>query len=362
MPDAAQPILTVRGLNKAYGPTPVLNDVALDVPRGSIVALLGASGSGKTTLLQTIAGLVEPDSGSLVLDGQDITLVPAFKRPINMMFQSYALFPHLSVAANIEYGLRARGSPRPERESLVGWALELVRLQGLGSRKPDQLSGGQRQRVALARCLVMKPAILLLDEPMAALDRGLRAAVQRELIGIQRKVSATFIVVTHDQDEAMAMADYIAVMDTGRIVQFGPPREVYERPSTRFVASFLGTINLFDGTASAVEPTRFTLQTNDGITLTATGRAPASAGACLGIRPEKLVVARAATGLANDFVGTIEELSYCGNVTHAVVRLAADRRLTTIILNHGVVSAEIFAVGDTVHVGFAPESLVALPE
>ena len=362
MPHGDQAILQVRGLNKAYGSTPVLNDVSLDVPRGSIVALLGASGSGKTTLLQTIAGLVEMDSGSLLLDGQDITTVPAFKRPVNMMFQSYALFPHLSVAANIAYGLRARGTPRLDRERLIDWALELVRLQGLGARKPDQLSGGQRQRVALARCLVMKPTILLLDEPMAALDRGLRAAVQRELKSIQRKVSATFIVVTHDQDEAMAMADYIAVMDKGRIVQFGPPREVYETPQTRFVASFLGVINLFDGAATGSGSSGLTLTTSDGIRLTAAGSAGNAATACVGVRPEKLVVTRAATGLANDLAGTIEELSYGGNVTHAVVRVAADRRLATIILNKAQLSTDLLAVGDAVHVGCAPESLVVLHE
>jgi putrescine transport system ATP-binding protein len=221
------PILQIKGLSKSFGATRVLTDINLDIPRGSIVSLLGRSGSGKTTLLQLIAGLHDPDAGTLIIGGTDMTGVPPFERPVNMMFQSYALFPHLTVADNIVYGLKARGTPRAERDRLLNWALELVRLQDLGPRRPDQLSGGQRQRVALARCLVMKPAVLLLDEPMAALDRSLRADVQRELTGIQRKVGTTFVLVTHDQDEAMAMSDYIAVMDQGTIVQFGTPREVY---------------------------------------------------------------------------------------------------------------------------------------
>jgi len=252
--DPAAPILRIRGLAKSYGATRVLGGVDLDVPRGAIVALLGRSGSGKTTLLQLIAGLQEPDGGSLHIDGTDMQGVAAFDRPVNMMFQSYALFPHMSVADNIAYGLKARGMPRAGRQQLVDWALDLVRLEGLARRRPDQLSGGQRQRVALARCLVMKPAVLLLDEPLAALDRGLRADVQRELVGIQRRVGTTFIIVTHDQEEAMALSDFIAVMEQGNIVQFGAPREVYERPCSAFVAGFLGSINLFDGALTPAGP------------------------------------------------------------------------------------------------------------
>jgi putrescine transport system ATP-binding protein len=361
MATGAAPILAIRGLSKSFGATAVLHEVSLDVPRGAIVALLGASGSGKTTLLQAIAGLVEPDAGSIVLDGREIGAAPAFERSVNMMFQSYALFPHLSVADNIAYGLRARRAPRAEREQLVAWALDLVRLEGLGARRPEQLSGGQRQRVALARCLVMKPTVLLLDEPMAALDRGLRAAVQRELVGIQRRVGTTFILVTHDQDEAMAMADYVAVMDKGRIVQFGPPREVYEAPTTRFVASFLGTINLFEGQAVPGSPSGRGLATADGLQVTAAAPLPAAAAACLGVRPEKMSLAREPTGLGNDFPGTVEEVSYCGNLTYAVVRLNPARQLAVVVLNgtHGTRAG--LAVGERVHVGFPPEALVALP-
>jgi len=324
-----RPILQIRNLSKSFGATRVLSGISLDIPRGSIVSLLGRSGSGKTTLLQLIAGLHDPDAGTLSIAGADMANVPAFERPVNMMFQSYALFPHLSVADNIVYGLKASRTPRAERERLLKWVLELVRLEGLGARRPDQLSGGQRQRVALARCLVLKPTVLLLDEPMAALDRGLRADVQKELTGIQRKVGTTFVLVTHDQDEAMAMSDYIAVMDQGDIVQFGTPREVYEFPRTRFVASFLGTINLFE--CGRVE--RF---------------------------PEKISIARGPSASANNFAGVIERLSYCGNLSHATVRLAGGRAVEATVVNSDHTGADALAPGAAVYVAFPPEAAVAL--
>ena len=354
----SESLLSIQGLSKSFAGTKVLTDIDLEVPRGTVVARLGASGSGKTTLLQLIAGLVEPDSGSLVIDGRDMRDVPAHARPVNMVFQSYALFPHLSVAGNIAYGLSARGTPRAERTRLVDWALELCRLEGLGKRKPDQLSGGQRQRVALARCLVLNPAILLLDEPMAALDRSLRADVQRELLGIQRKLGATFILVTHDQDEAMALSDYVAVMDRGRIVQFGPPAIVYEYPRTRFVASFLGTMNVFEGTVGP--DARLGLEDGMSVRLSSAGRPALAAGSALGVRPEKLVVSRDATGLDNDFTGTIEQLTYAGNHSQARIRVGAKRLLEATIVNreHGGRAALI--LGETVHVGFRTEALVEL--
>jgi len=355
------PILEIKALSKSFGGTRVLNAINLDVPRGSIVALLGRSGSGKTTLLQLIAGLYEPDSGTLLIDGTDMAGVPPFARPVNMMFQSYALFPHLSVADNIAYGLKARGAPRVERDRLLAWALELVRLEGLGARRPDQLSGGQRQRVALARCLVMKPAVLLLDEPMAALDRSLRADVQKELTGIQRKVGTTFVLVTHDQDEAMAISDYIAVMDQGDIVQFGTPQEVYEYPRTQFVASFLGTINLFAGSLVA-RPGRSQLVTDDGLEINSN---QATAGAdgtrrTVGVRPEKVSISRASTPSPNNFAGTIEQLSYCGNVSHATIRLAHGRRIEATVVNSDHTGATTFKLGDAVHVAFPVEAAVVL--
>jgi len=362
-PDPAAPILRIRGMAKSYGATRVLGGVDLDVPRGAIVALLGRSGSGKTTLLQLIAGLQAPDAGSLHIDGIDMRGVAAFDRPVNMMFQSYALFPHMSVADNIGYGLKARGTPREQRRQLTDWALDLVRLEGLAQRRPDQLSGGQRQRVALARCLVMKPAVLLLDEPLAALDRGLRADVQRELIGIQRKVGTTFIIVTHDQEEAMALSDFIAVMEQGDIVQFGSPREVYERPASAFVAGFLGSINLFDGLLAVEAAGRARLHCDDGTVLVLDAATPAGAGtpARVGVRPERMAVARGPTGLDNDFPGVLDSLSYVGNLSHAVVRLAGGRMLQATLMNPGGAAGAVLHPGDAVHAGFAAAATVSLP-
>ena len=356
------PVLQVRDLSKSFGATCVLNGINLDIPRGSIVSLLGRSGSGKTTLLQVIAGLHDPDSGTLLIDGADMAGVPAFARPVNMMFQSYALFPHLTVADNVVYGLKACGAPRAERDRLLKWALELVRLEGLGSRRPEQLSGGQRQRVALARCLVLKPTVLLLDEPMAALDRSLRADVQRELSGIQRKVGTTFILVTHDQDEAMALSDYIAVMDQGGIVQFGTPREVYEFPRTRFVASFLGTINLFEGALVEQLPGRGQLVTDDGLRIAASGntRGAAAAGCAVGVRPEKVTIARKPTTLANNYEGVVERLSFCGNLSHATIRLSPQRAVEATIVNSDHTGADALALGTNVHVAFPAEAAVVL--
>jgi putrescine transport system ATP-binding protein len=358
------PILDICDVSKSFDRTPVLRDVNLRVPRGSIVALLGASGSGKTTLLQIIAGLQDPDSGTLSIDGRDMRSVPPFERPVNMMFQSYALFPHLTVLGNVEYGLRARGVGRAERQRLVDWALGLARLADLGKRRPDQLSGGQRQRVALARCLVMQPAILLLDEPMAALDRGLRAQVQRELISIQRAVGTTFIVVTHDQEEAMAISDYIAVMDKGRIAQFGAPRALYEKPQSRFVASFLGNINLFDGTAAATLSGTSRFTTNDGLELiiaTAGGMEPGSVRA-VGFRPERLVVAPGPTACANDWPGVIEQISYGGTLSRASIRVSGGRVLDATLMNIRGGSGGEFRAGDAVHVGLPPDAGMVMTE
>jgi len=363
MAAAQPPVLQLRDLSKSFGATRVLNGIDLDIPRGSIVSLLGRSGSGKTTLLQLIAGLHEPDAGTLAIAGADMAGVPAFRRPVNMMFQSYALFPHLNVADNIVYGLRASGTPPAERERLLGWALELVRLEGLAQRRPEQLSGGQQQRVALARCLVLKPTVLLLDEPMAALDRSLRAEVQQELIGIQRKIGTTFILVTHDQDEAMALSDYIAVMDQGSIVQFGTPREVYEYPRSRFVASFLGTVNLFEGTPAGGTPGQRRLVTEDGLTISASGgaSAPAATGYAVAIRPEKVTIALGPTSLANNFGGVIERLSYCGNLSHATIRLSARRTIEATIVNSVHADSAELVPGAAVNVAFPAESAVVLP-
>jgi putrescine transport system ATP-binding protein len=357
-------ILVLKDGSKSFDRAPVLQDVCLEVPRGSIVALLGASGSGKTTLLQIIAGLQDLDSGTLTIDGMNMRAVPPFERPVNMMFQSYALFPHLTVLGNIEYGLKARGVKRPERQRLVAWALELTRLGDLRDRRPDQLSGGQRQRVALARCLVMKPAILLLDEPMAALDRSLRAQVQRELISIQRAVGTTFILVTHDQEEAMAMSDYIAIMDKGRITQFGAPRTLYEKPRSRFVASFLGGINLFEGSSVDIDSSLSRFITSDGLEILAAYDQGVESKniRALGFRPEKLHISRSPTDLPNNLPGVIEQISYGGTVSHTVIRVAGGRLLDAALINVRDSAGSELAPGDAVYVGLPADAAVALME
>ena len=255
----------VTGLRKSYGAVLAVADLDLVVQAGEFFTLLGPSGSGKTTLLRLIAGFERPDAGRIELAGTDVTRVPPYARNVNTVFQDYALFPHMTVAANIEYGLRVRRLPKPERRQKVARALETVRLAGLGERRPAQLSGGQRQRVALARAIVNEPQVLLLDEPLGALDLKLRQEMQLELQHVQRAVGITFIYVTHDQDEALSMSDRIAVLHQGRIEQVGSPIEVYERPRTGFVAGFIGISNLIerDGRQITVRPEKITLLAGD---------------------------------------------------------------------------------------------------
>jgi putrescine transport system ATP-binding protein len=262
------PIVRVEGATKRFGPARApaviaVDDVDLEIARGELFALLGGSGCGKTTLLRLLAGFEQPDSGRVFIDGQDMTGVPPHLRPVNMMFQSYALFPHMDVATNVGYGLRREGLPKATIDKRVGEALEQVRLAGYGQRKPAQLSGGQRQRVALARALIKRPKLLLLDEPLAALDRKLREGTRFELVRLQADLGLTFVMVTHDQEEAMSMASRLAVMDRGRIVQVGTPRQVYEQPASRFVADFIGIANIFDkdGRTYVLRPEKITLAT-----------------------------------------------------------------------------------------------------
>jgi len=260
-PAAAAAAVRVTGLRKEYGDVLAVADVELVVRAGEFFTLLGPSGSGKTTLLRLIAGFERPDAGRIELGGRDVTRVPPYARDVNTVFQDYALFPHMTVGQNIEYGLRVRRVPKPERREKVSQALEMVRLPGLGARKPAQLSGGQRQRVALARAIVNQPQVLLLDEPLGALDLKLRQEMQLELLRVQREAGITFIYVTHDQEEALTMSDRIAVLDKGSIEQIGEPLEVYERPRTAFVAGFIGVSNLIerDGRRITVRPEKIVL-------------------------------------------------------------------------------------------------------
>src|ERR1700731_3097588 len=244
-------LLEIAGASKRFGATTAVDDVSLSVERGAFYALLGPSGCGKTTLLRMIAGFEILDSGRIVIDGTDVSRLPPYARQVNMMFQSYALFPHMNVAGNIAFGLRQERMDRRRIAARVAEMLALVRMSGYEWRRPHELSGGQRQRVALARALAKMPKLLLLDEPLAALDRKLRAETRLELIGIQERVGITFLVVTHDQEEALGMASRVAVMNRGRLVQTGTPAEIYERPGSRFVADFVGEVNLFDGELTA---------------------------------------------------------------------------------------------------------------
>ena len=259
------PIVTIERLAKRFGETRAVAGVDLEIGRGELFALLGGSGCGKTTLLRLLAGFETPDGGRILIDGQDMTGVPPHVRPVNMMFQSYALFPHMNVAANVAYGLRREGVPKSEIGTRVVEALALVKLEEFGVRRPAQLSGGQRQRVALARALVKRPKLLLLDEPLAALDRKLREGTRFELVRLQEQLGLTFVIVTHDQEEAMSMASRLAVMDAGRIVQIGTPHELYEHPASRFVADFIGIANILDlgnGQWLALRPEKIALSTD----------------------------------------------------------------------------------------------------
>ncbi len=342
-------LLRARGITKAFGAVVALDALDLDIAPGEFFALLGGSGSGKSTLLRIIAGFEAPDAGRVLLDGADIVATPPWARPINMMFQSYALFPHLSVADNVAYGLRRGGVAKAEAARRVADALAMVGLAGLDRRRPHQLSGGQQQRVALARSLVMRPRLLLLDEPLGALDAGLRERTGFELRALQRQTGAAFVMVTHDQEEALALADRVAVLDGGRVAQVGSPRAIYERPASRFVARFLGAANVFEGRAmgggfdSAVA----------GITFAG---AIGGDSLAVAIRPERIRIAPGASG-ANSATGIVEDTAFRGDDTLLVLRLSGAATLRVL---HAEQDGAPPARGDTVTVGWDAADVVAL--
>jgi putrescine transport system ATP-binding protein len=310
------PLLEIIEASKHFGPVAAVDRVSLAVEHGELFALLGPSGCGKTTLLRLIAGFELPDSGRIVIDGSDVSRVPPYRRPVNMMFQSYALFPHLDVVGNIAFGLKQEGMERRRREARVADMLALVQMRDYARRRPHELSGGQKQRVALARALAKMPKLLLLDEPLAALDRKLREETRLELIGIQERVGTTFLVVTHDQEEALGMASRLAVMERGRLAQVGSAAEIYERPNSRFVADFVGAVNLFDGTlvagfnalALAVPGIETPLPLPEPVEL------PEGAAAALAVRPEKLrLSAERPSGIA--LAATVVSVGYQGGLS-----------------------------------------------
>ncbi|MBY0557429.1 MAG: polyamine ABC transporter ATP-binding protein [Burkholderiaceae bacterium] len=329
---AGQPFLLIRNLVKEFDGVRAVNDVSVEINKGEIFALLGSSGCGKSTLLRMLAGFETPTAGKIQLAGQDIVSVPPYQRPINMMFQSYALFPHLSVWDNIAFGLRRDGLPKDEIATRVEQMLKLVQLSAYAKRKPHQLSGGQQQRVALARSLAKRPQLLLLDEPLGALDKKLRERTQMELVGIIEEVGVTCVMVTHDQDEAMSMATRIAVMSEGRILQVGAPGEIYETPNCRFVADFIGSVNMFNGSVVADEPDHVMIDTPEGrhyITHGITGTLGMQVS--VAVRPEKICLQLTAPGIEqrgqaaedgfNCVQGVITAMAYFGNETHYHVQL-----------------------------------------
>src|SRR5436309_9455605 len=277
-------------VTKRFGDFTAVDDLTLDIFAREFFALLGPSGCGKTTLLRLLAGFETPDEGRVTLEGRDFAGVPPYRRPVNMMFQSYALFPHMTVAGNVAFGLKQDKLPKNEIAARVEEMLALVQLTGFAARKPDQLSGGQRQRVALARSLAKRPKVLLLDEPLAALDRKLREETRFELKELQRRLETTFVIVTHDQDEAMTVADRIAVMNSGKLVQVGTPAAVYERPNSRWVAGFLGDVNLIEGRVTAVYPS-FVMMEREGLRLRLPHHDAAPGAAAVALRPEKIGIA-----------------------------------------------------------------------
>ena len=316
-----KPLLEIRGVSKKFGDFIAVNNVDLDIYQGELFCLLGGSGCGKTTLLRMLAGFEKPSSGQILIDGQDMSEVPPYKRPTNMMFQNYALFPHMTVEKNIAFGLEQDGISKAEISDKIDSILKLVELQDYKKRRPQQLSGGQRQRVALARALVKQPKLLLLDEPLSALDKKLREQTQFELINIQDKVGVTFVVVTHDQEEAMTLSTRIAVMDRGRFIQTGTPTEIYEYPRDRFVADFIGSANILDGkVVSNLEGTievstylgKFAFKSNSNI----------SEGSDLfvGLRPEKISISKAASKSKN-ITGYIDDIGYFGDYSIYKVRI-----------------------------------------
>ena len=376
-PQAApgMPLLRIEGVVKKFGQFRAVDALSLDIRAGEFFALLGPSGCGKTTLLRMLAGFEAPDEGRILLNGKDIAQVPPHQRPVNMMFQNYALFPHLDVRDNIAFGLKRARLPPSEIDARVTEMVALVKLEGLEKRKPDQLSGGQRQRVALARSLARRPQLLLLDEPLAALDKKLRESTQLELMELQRRLGLTFIIVTHDQAEAMTVAGRIGVMDAGRLEQVATPRELYEAPHSRWIAEFVGDINLIEGrleTTADEYPTmarRLAIATAQAGTIyVAAPRRPLTkASFCVAIRPEKIKLSRRPpvsddTRAINRLEGVVADVSYLGGVTSYKVKLDSGAVLRSSIANTARLDFDAYNLGQRLVAWFSPEDCVVLEQ
>jgi putrescine transport system ATP-binding protein len=364
------PLLRIEGVVKKFGSFRAVDGVSLDIRAGEFFALLGPSGCGKTTLLRMLAGFETPDQGRILLSGRDIAQVLPHQRPVNMMFQNYALFPHLTVRDNIAFGLRRAKMPRADIAARVAEMVALVKLEGMEKRKPDQLSGGQKQRVALARSLARRPQVLLLDEPLAALDKKLRESTQVELMELQRRLGMTFIIVTHDQEEAMTVANRIGVMDAGRLDQVATPRELYEAPHSRWIAEFVGDINLFDGQVESREGHRLVVSTHAGTVVVAEPRNPVSkAVVSVAIRPEKVKLSRrgpvsdaTATHSINRLDGVVTDVSYLGGLTTYKVKLDSGAVVRSSMANTTRVDIDAYSMSQRVVVWFTPDDCVVLEQ
>ena len=361
----AIPQIRIDAVTKAYTAHTAVDNVSLDIYKGEMFALVGASGCGKTTLLRMLAGFALPTSGRIFIDGTEMGTVPPHERPVNMMFQSYALFPHMSVESNVGYGLRRLPLDDAARRQRIQEALDMVQLGALGKRKPHQLSGGQRQRVALARALIRRPKVLLLDEPLSALDKKLREQTQFELMDLQYKLGITFIVVTHDQDEAMALATRIAVMDRGQVVQVGTPAEIYEFPRSRFVADFVGTANLFEGTVCACEPGTVRVQcaeTGGELVVDDSGAFTLGQQVWVALRPEKVRLAKEPSTAArvNQLRGTVWELGYLGNRSTYRIKTSSGKLVTVVAQNERRTSQAAIDWSDEVFVSWSADAAVVL--
>ncbi len=361
----AAPQIVIESVNKSFAAFTAVDGVNLRIYKGEMFALVGASGCGKSTLLRMLAGFTTPSSGRILIDGVDMTAVPPHQRPVNMMFQSYALFPHMTVEQNVGYGLRRlklEGSVRTQR---IQDALDMVQLGALAKRKPHQLSGGQRQRVALARALIRRPKVLLLDEPLSALDKKLREQTQFELMNIQSQVGITFVFVTHDQDEAMALSTRIAVMNRGRVLQVGTPSEIYEFPESRFVADFVGTTNLFEGTVSGQRPGHLIVQSAEAgceLIVDELGRYGSGQRVWVALRPEKIRLSKQPLGgdRVNQIKGMVWELGYLGNRSTYRIKTETGKLVTVFAQNERRTSEWSIDWSDEVYLSWTANCAVVL--
>lgn len=360
----AQPYIVVDHVSKTYEGFPALSNAYLTIYQGEFFSLLGPSGCGKTTLLRILSGFETPSSGVIYIDGSDMTVVPPYERPVNMMFQSYALFPHMTVEQNVAFGLKQEGIHKGEIKDRVSQMLELVHMTKYSGRKPHQLSGGQRQRVALGRSLIKRPKLLLLDEPLGALDRQLREKTQFELVSIQEKLGITFIMVTHDQEEAMTMSTRIAIMEEGKIRQVGTPTEIYEYPNSRYVADFIGDMNIFEGIV--IEEARdhaivYSEEAGCNLHVSKISSAPVGAHVAVAIRPEKVFITSEPMSNKKNFMqGIVNEIAYLGDVSIYHVELESKKKVLATVTNQFRLAERPINWDDQVYLSWRPESAIIL--